>query len=254
MATRTEPIRLLLFLFRGAGRVRGHVRWERLALVVAPLRRDQLIQPPHLALHGLQAVSLQFERVAVEPLPGAGERGTYPFQALLQPAAPALEDAHPYCRVGPGEEREVDAEVLVLPRGRSGLGQQPLEMLLTLGGELVDDLGALARQGQGSVRQRHVLRAPAAAEQVLETRVQRAVRERAERAEQGVETLAQLVSVHGGLVQQAEDGEFENVRSPAHLSSSLAVTLVVHDSGVSIASRHRYIRVMCRHDVSHRYI
>ncbi len=50
----------------------------------------------------------------------------------------------------------------------------------------------------------------------LQARVQRAVGQGAERAEHEVEALAQLVAVHGRLVQQAEDGRLEHVGTTAH--------------------------------------
>ena len=93
-------------------------RWVDVALAV-----DQLVEPAHLALDRLEAVPLQLEGVAVEPLAGASERGAQAVAALLQAAAPPLEDAQPGVRLGAAEEREVHAEVLVLPGGRSGVGR-----------------------------------------------------------------------------------------------------------------------------------
>ena len=55
-----------------------------------------------------------------------------------------------------------------------------------------------------------------ALDQRLQARVERAVRERTERAEHEVEALAQLVAVHGRFVQQPEDGRLEHVGTTAH--------------------------------------
>ena len=77
-------------------------------------------------------------------LAGAGHDGwrTDAVRPLLEPAAATLEDAQAHLGVGLAEEREVDAEVLVLPRGGPGLAEQVGEALLALGGQLVDDLAA----------------------------------------------------------------------------------------------------------------
>ena len=108
----------------------------------------------------------------------------------------------------------MDAEPLVLPGRRTGLGQQLLKTLLALGGELVDDLRIAGSQRQRRVAgPRPVLGDQPLAEQLLEARVERAVGERAEHAEQCVEPLAQLVAVHRGLVEQPEHGELEHARA-----------------------------------------
>ena len=116
---------------------------------VLALALDQLVEPADLALDGLEPVPLQLEGVAVDPLAGAGQRRAEAVEALLEPRPAALEDAQPGGGVGAGEEREVDAEVLVLPGGRAGLGEQLLEVLLALGGEPVDDPRPLAGQRRG---------------------------------------------------------------------------------------------------------
>ncbi|GMA87099.1 hypothetical protein GCM10025868_23490 [Angustibacter aerolatus] len=93
-----------------------------------PVARSALIrlgQPAHLALHRLEAVLLQREGVLVGPLAAAGQRGRDRLEALLETAAPALEDAQPDVGAGATEEREVDAEGVVLPRRRTGLADQP---------------------------------------------------------------------------------------------------------------------------------
>src|SRR6516165_1853633 len=50
--------------------------YARARLLASPLGVDQLVQPAHLALHGLQAVTLQLEGVGVDALPGARQRLT----------------------------------------------------------------------------------------------------------------------------------------------------------------------------------
>src|SRR5262252_4130968 len=103
MATRTEPIPMcsLSFISSGAaaasaGRRRSAVLCVAPALAVGlgsgwplgprrlrpprlavrlPLGGDQLVQPSDLALDRLQAVPLQLEGVAVDPLPGPGQAG-----------------------------------------------------------------------------------------------------------------------------------------------------------------------------------
>ncbi len=161
---------------------------------------------------------LQFERVVVEPLAGTGDGAAHPLQPLLQPAAASFEDPHPHCPVGLAEECEVDAEVLVLPGIRAGVGEQLLEALLALGREPVDDLRSLAvERGGRDVRDvRVVLYEETLGHQALQAGVERAVGEGAERAEQDVEPLAQLVPVHRGVVEKAENGELQHSRPPAH--------------------------------------
>ena len=111
---------------------------------------DQLVEPADLALHGLEAVALELEGVAVELLAGAGDRGAGVRLALLEPAAPALEDPQPDVGIGLGEEGEPDAEGFVVPRRRAALGELLLQPLLAVSGELVDVL--LAPAGPGLAR------------------------------------------------------------------------------------------------------
>src|SRR6202042_1246732 len=58
--------------------------------------------------------------------------------------------------------------------------------------------------------QRRFLDQPPLGDQRLQARVQSSVTEGAEHSERGVEPLAQLVAVHRGLTQQAEDRELED--------------------------------------------
>src|SRR5690606_16610337 len=133
-----------------------------------------------------------------------------------QPGAAPFEDPDPGLGVGLREQREPDVEALVLPRGGARRRQGLLQEFLALGRELVDDPRALAREGvrRGGLRvdpDDELTR-----DETLEGRVERAVREGAERTEQHVEPLAQLVAVHGRLLQQAEDGKLEDAGASTH--------------------------------------
>src|SRR4051812_40770527 len=75
---------------RGVGLRIGLVSGRAAALVV-----DELGQPADLAVHRLQAVPLQLERVAVDPLAGAGQRRAQALALPLHGPAPALEDLQP---------------------------------------------------------------------------------------------------------------------------------------------------------------
>src|SRR5215469_16261449 len=249
MATRTEPIPMcsLSFFSSGAaaasaGRRRSAVlcvaprlavglgiRWPagprvrrppRL-VVSLPLGRDQFVQPADLALDRLQAVPLQLEGVAVDPLPGPGQAGPERLDPLFKPAAPALQNPEPDLSRGQAEEREPHAEPVVLPGRRASLGEQVVQALLSVGRQPVDDLGAAPCEGLrwlGDV----LFGDEAAYGQVLQARVQRPVAESAECAEHRVEPLAQFVAVHRRLVQQPEDGKFEHAGPlAAHLCSRL---------------------------------
>src|SRR5262249_48570011 len=92
------------------------------------------------------------------------------------------------------------------------LARQALEPLLAVGRQPVHDLRPPAGQRLGG-RRGNLLGDQPPAEQVLEARVQGPVPERAECAEHRVEPLAQLVSVHGSLMQQPEHGQLEYPRS-----------------------------------------
>src|SRR6516225_6805112 len=78
-------------------------------------------------------MTVQFQGVAVHTLPGACEGRPDGLHTFLKAAATALEDPEPY--VGPGlpEEREVNAEPVVVPRRRAALAEELLQPLLALG-------------------------------------------------------------------------------------------------------------------------
>ena len=61
------------------------------------------------------------------------------LQPFGQPGTPTFEDTEAGLGVGLREEREPDVEVVVLPGRGAGGGQNGLEVLLALGGQLVDD-------------------------------------------------------------------------------------------------------------------
>src|SRR4051794_436714 len=108
------------------------------ALRLPLLGGDQFVQPADLALGGLQPDAVQLARVVVDLLAGARQRRPQALPALLHAATPALEDAHPHLDRRPGEEGQVDAEALVVPRLGTGLGEQLVEPVLALGGERED--------------------------------------------------------------------------------------------------------------------
>src|SRR3954469_14459414 len=139
MATRTEPMRGAPFSLDAGTRSRPSAVLFVLLCALAP---DQLVEPPDLALDRLQPVLLQLQGVVVDPLPSPGQRGAYALQPFLEAAAPAFENPQPYVGAGVSEEGEVNSEALVLPGGGAGLGEEILQALLAVGGELVDDLRA----------------------------------------------------------------------------------------------------------------
>src|SRR3954454_3315692 len=71
---------------------------------------DQLREPADLPVHRLQAVPLELEGVAVQPLTGAGQRGPQALPLPLDGAPTALEDPQPDVGLGVLEEGEADAE------------------------------------------------------------------------------------------------------------------------------------------------
>src|SRR5580698_752431 len=207
---------------------------------------NELVKPADFALDRFEPVPLEFKGVAVYSLAGPGRRGPEPLKALLQPAAAALENPHPDIGLSQAEEREVDAEAVVLPGRRTRLGQQILESLLAFRGEPVDDLGSSWPVQRPDGRVRDFLRDQAVGQQVLQGRIQRAIAEGAESTQQRVEPLAQLVPVHGGLVQDAEDGKFEHPRS---LAAHTRPVLLFHTQLTSWTT-NALVSAMCQFDVS----
>src|ERR671912_105569 len=136
MATRSDPIGCLLVWSAPGGSGVGTVGTVVRAVVTAcagpALGADELVEPPDLALDGVEPVGVELERVGVEPLAGPLHRAADPLEPLLEPRAPTLEDPQPDGGVGAREEREVHAERLVLPGGRPRLAEQVAEALLAL--------------------------------------------------------------------------------------------------------------------------
>src|SRR5688500_11535869 len=166
----------------------------RLRPWLAALGGDELGQPAHLALGGVEAVPLELGGVGVEAFAVLGRSRADVGEALLQPAPATLEDAQAHLGLGAREEGEVPVERVVLPRRRARLAHQGLEPLLALSGELVDDPRPAAADAAGAGG-RWGLDDPALLEQAAQAGVERAVGKGPEGAERRVEPLAQLVAV-----------------------------------------------------------
>src|SRR3954453_10936092 len=135
------------------------VRWCGLGWCRRPGRRvagllalavDQLGEPAHLAVHGVQAVPLQLQGVAVQLLLGATQRVHQPVPLALDGAPATLQDPQPHVGGRVPEEGQVDAEATLVVVGlRPGLADQFGEALLALRGDRVDDLAAAPGQRRG---------------------------------------------------------------------------------------------------------
>ena len=181
---------------------------------------DQLVEPPHFPLARVEAELVELMGVVVDLLPCPGEGCAQPFAALLDRPPAAFEDPHPRVGRGAGEEREVDAEAFVVPRLRSGLGQQLGEPLLAVCGDPVDPPAPprpAAWLLRGLLR---ILDDQSGAREAAQRRVQRPVGEQPEAAQPQAELLAQLVAVYGGLLEQPEDRQLEHVDIPFRLPRS----------------------------------
>ena len=152
----------------------------------------------------LLAVLLQGEGVAVHALAVARRGLADVGETLLEPGAPALEDAQTDLRLGAREEGEAHVEVVVVPGVGAAGRDEVLEVLLAVGRQLVGDARPLASGGR-------LLRLvdPVGVDEPLERRVERAVGQRPEDAERSGESLAQLVAVQGTVVEQTEHRELE---------------------------------------------
>ena len=192
----------------------------------ALLGGDELVEPPHFPLGGLEPVPLEFEPVGVEPLGGARERLPDPLAALFDPAAPGFEDAQAGGRVGAGEEREVHPEQGLVGGLGSGLGHELGEVLFALGCEPVDLAGPPAGQQRffNGPLDRGLLDDESALTHPLEGGVEGAVAERGpDGPEQGQQAFAQLVAVHGGLVQEPQYGQLKHLVPPLTRRSNKAM-------------------------------
>ena len=88
-------------------------------------------------------------------------------------------------------------------------------------------------------------------EQLPQAGVERAVGQGTEDTERSVEALAQLVAVHGALVQQPQDGELEQFGATAHdgctslrdrhTDWSVVVFVVVPEGSTTAEAYTRYI-------------
>ena len=76
---------------------------------------------------------VQFQGVAVHALPGSRQSRPDRLHAILEAAAPALEDPEPY--VGPRlpEKREVNSEPVVVPRRGAAFAEEVLQPFLAFG-------------------------------------------------------------------------------------------------------------------------
>src|SRR4051794_39269123 len=137
-------------LARFGRRVRGVLRGRIGGPGGAALVVDELGQPADLAVHRVQAVSLQLEGVAVEAFAGAAERGAQALPLPLDGAPATLEDPQPGVGGGVPEEGQPDAEQAAVVVGLgTGLAHQLVEAFLALGGDRVDHLAAAAGQRRG---------------------------------------------------------------------------------------------------------
>src|SRR3954469_10469567 len=78
-----------------------------------PLGRDQIVEPLHFALAGLQPQLVQLAGVAVKRTAGPRDGFTQTFPAFLHLAAAALQNPHPGLGRGAVEEGEMNAETVV---------------------------------------------------------------------------------------------------------------------------------------------
>ena len=219
IATRTEPIGIpsscfcLVAVSSVADRSFGRGAGEPVADGSAgALGVDQVGEPAHFALDRLDPVPLQLGGVPVDFLLGHRQLVLHPVEPLLEPGTASLEHPQPDLHVGPAEEGEPDVEVVVLPRGRTDLGHQPLELRGPGVGELVDD----ARPPGDRRRRRRDLLDQGAAQHLLQGGVERPVGQHPTPAEHEVQPLAQLVAVHGSLVQQSEDCQLDGFATTCH--------------------------------------
>src|SRR5664279_1940771 len=132
MATRTDPIwgSPLFVVLQAAGydgKLGGlEVRWRGVGCGCRrgcrrggrTLGLDQLGEPAHLTLGGLQTVTLQLAGIEIESLTALGSCRPEGVQAFFQPAAAAFENAKAHIGLGAGKEGEMDVEGVVLPGRR----------------------------------------------------------------------------------------------------------------------------------------
>ena len=142
------PVTAVVFV--GSSRRLGRRDRRHLDDRPAVLGVDQFGQPSHLALHRLETVALQLEGVAVESFPGSLDRGLGAARAAPPAGSGGPRGCASARRGRSGRRTRGARRTSRPPRTRPGVVEQLLEVLLALGGELVDDLAAPA----GPVRRR----------------------------------------------------------------------------------------------------
>lgn len=86
-------------------------------------------------------MTLELQGVAVNTLPGPGDRSPEPLQPLLETASAPLQDAHPDLCLGQAKERKVHAEPVVFPgRARAGRRSKIVYRLTADGKERLQEL------------------------------------------------------------------------------------------------------------------
>src|SRR5690606_39351141 len=105
----------------------------------------------------LQAEPVQLSGVAVYSLLGSAESGSQSLTPFLDPAAPAFEDPHTHIGGRTREERQVNAEPLVIPGLWAGVGQQIGEAFLAFRGEFVHPACSASPRAAFRVRRLRVL-------------------------------------------------------------------------------------------------
>ena len=197
--------------------------------VCVALGVDEVGEPAHLALDGLDRVAAQLAEVAVVAAGGVA----LAVEALLEPRTTALEDAQPDVGAGAREEREPHVEALVLPRVGPVVGDLLGEHLAPGRRDLVGD--PLTQRDGGGVG--HLGDHPVA-KHPLERGVERAVGEQAGPPEQQVEPLAQLVAVQRRLVEQAENGHLQRCALACHAACPLSLRSIDPTYRVNVSKRY----------------
>src|SRR5689334_4541351 len=102
-----------------------------------PFGRDQIVEPFHFALAGLQPQLMQLAGVAIKRTAGPRDCFAQTLATFLDLTAAALEDAHPGFRRGAVEEGEMNTEPVVGVVLGTRVGHQFGEALLACIGQLI---------------------------------------------------------------------------------------------------------------------